>query len=227
MAVKVQRHLQKIKAAHDRHKKKVLTAFHKIRKHPGCYKPGFKPSRAAVPKSMPKMPKNLNARGAGLWGWVKNRWTDVKKLFNAHKHKILEEGKKLASAYVKKQGARVRDYAVGRARDVAQRVHSRAETHVRNYVKRGEDKVRQIGNKVDNTINKYLPKGSGWVSATLNRGRRVAPRYGQTRQAQGSRSKNLSRFGQAVAGWGSRMIGGLARNVSRAVRSRVARRKNN
>ena len=199
MAVKVQRHIKKITAAHARHKKKVCAAFHKIRKDARFYKPGKAPSKAAMPKSIPRQPAALNAKGAGLWSFVKRGWGHVKKLFHSHK---------------------VRDYAVSRAREVASRVHQKAEAHVRSYMKKGEDKVRQIGAKVDSTINKYLPKGSGWVSDIRNRGRRSRQMGGASRGwggQQGQATAPLSRFGRAVSNFGGRMIGGLARSVGRAV----------
>lgn len=222
MAVKVARHIKKITAAHGRHKKKFLAAFHKIRKDGRFYKPGKVPSKAAMPKSIPKMPSSLNAKGAGLWNFVKRGWSHVKKLFHSHKDKIIAEGKKQVGAYVRKHGAKVRDYAISRAKEVASRVHKRAEAHVQSYIKKGEDKVRQIGSKVDSTIDKYLPKGSGWVSDVRNRGRRSRQMGGSSRSwgGQATATAPLSRFGRAVSSFGGRMLGGLARSVGRAVMSR-------
>ena len=221
MAVKVARHVKKITAAHGKHKKKVLSAFHKIRKDPRFYKPGKTPSRAAMPKSVPKQPTGLNVKGAGLWKFVKRGWNHVKKLFHSHKAKILAEGKKQVGAYVRKHGAKIRDYAMDKARDVASRVHQRAQAHVQSYIKKGEDKVRQIGSRVDSTIDKYLPKGSGWVSDIRNKGRRSRQMGGSTRSWSNQPSAPLSRFGRAVSGFGGRMLGGLARTVGRAVMSRA------
>ena len=225
MAVKVQRHIKKITAAHGRHKKKVLSAFHKIRKDARFYKPGKAPSKAAMPKSMPRQPAGLNSKGAGLWSFVKRGWTHVKKLFHSHKDKIIAEGKKQVGAYVRKHGAKVRDYAIGRAKEVASRVHAKAEAHVRSYIQKGEAKVRQVASKVDGTIDKYLPKGSGWVSDMRNKGRRSRQMGGSrgwgSQSRQGAATAPLSRFGRAISGFGGRMIGGLARTVGRAVMSRA------
>jgi hypothetical protein len=205
MAVKhVQTHLKKIQSHHARHKQKVLAAFHKIRKHPGSYKPGFKPSKAKAPKSIPRQPAGLNKKAAGLWSWVKKGWSHVKKIFDAHKGKIYAEGRKLVGAYVREQGSRVRNYAVSRAREVGTRVHNRAEHHVRSYVEKGENKVRQIGSKVDSTIEKYLPKGSGFF---VIGGRRRGL----------SRQQARARTGAAPI-FAGKMLGNLARAVGRARR---------
>lgn len=219
MAVKTTRHVKKITAAHHRHKRKFLSAFHKIRKDARFYKPGKAPSKAAMPKSMPRQPAGLNAKGAGLWSFVKRGWGHVKKLFHSHKDKIIAEGKKQVGAYVRKHGAKVRDYAIGRAKEVASRVHQKAEAHVRSYIKKGEAKVQQVASKVDSTIDKYLPKGSGWVSDIRNRGKRSRQMGGSSRSWGGQRTATapMSRFGRAISTFGGRMIGGLAKTVGRAV----------
>ena len=82
-----------------------------------------------------------------------------------------------------------------------------------------------MASKVDGTIDKYLPKGSGWVSDMRNKGRRSRQMGGSrgwgSQSRQGAATAPLSRFGRAISGFGGRMIGGLARTVGRAVMSRA------
>lgn len=51
----VARHIAKIASHHKAHKQHFLKVFHVIRRHPGAYKAGYRPSRAAAPKSLPRI----------------------------------------------------------------------------------------------------------------------------------------------------------------------------
>ena len=176
-------HHKRLNAHHKRHKKRLLKVFHKIKSHPGCYKPGYKPKRGRVPKSLPRKPSGLNQRGSGLWDHVKKAWHWVTGQAKKHgkalyaegkKHAkvagkaLLDEGKRRVTAYGKKALAQGSAWAKGQAQAVGQNMRNKVE----GYVKRADDKITSVADKVDSKLSKYtggvgampgkvLKKGSG------------------------------------------------------------------
>ena len=176
-------HHKRLNAHHKRHKKRLLKVFHKIKSHPGCYKPGYKPKRGRVPKSLPRKPSGLNQRGSGLWDHVKKAWHWVTGQAKKHgkalyaegkKHAkvagkaLLDEGKRRVTAYGKKALAQGSAWAKGQAQAVGQNMRNKVE----GYVKRADDKIKSVADKVDSKLSKYtggvgampgkvLKKGSG------------------------------------------------------------------
>ena len=186
-------HHKRLNALHKRHKKRLLKVFHKIKSHPGCYKPGYKPKRGRVPKSLPRKPSGLNQRGSGLWDHVKKAWHWVTGQAKKHgkalyaegkKHAkvagkaLLDEGKRRVTAYGKKALAQGSAWAKGQAQAVGQNMRNKVE----GYVKRADDKIKSVADKVDSKLSKYtggvgampgkvLKKGSG-ISAKQRAARR-------------------------------------------------------
>ena len=115
---------------HKAHKQVVLRILHKIRSHPAFFKPGYAPSKAAVPKSMPKQPAGLNAKGAGFWSSVKKGFNWIKGHFNKHKGKIYEAAKKHGAAAAKHVGSRVLDAGKRAGKQVVDRAIQVAERNV-------------------------------------------------------------------------------------------------
>ena len=186
-------HHKRLNAHHKRHKKRLLKVFHKIKSHPGCYKPGYKPKRGRVPKSLPRKPSGLNQSGSGLWDHVKKAWHWVPGQAKKHgkalyaegkKHAkvagkaLLDEGKRRVTAYGKKALAQGSAWAKGQAQAVGQNMRNKVE----GYVKRADDKIKSVADKVDSKLSKYtggvgampgkvLKKGSG-ISAKQRAARR-------------------------------------------------------
>jgi len=184
-------HIKRIQRHHKRHKKKLLTQFHRVRTHPSCYKPGYKPFKGKAPKSLPRQPKGLNKRGAGLWSSIKKGWhwltghvkkhtKDIRAEVAKHAKEVgkelLDEGKKRATAYGK--AALNKTAAWGKRQGAALAAKGRA--HAEHYIKKADDKINSIASKVDSTVSRYtgegtmpgttLKKGSGYVMTRFKRG---------------------------------------------------------
>ena len=160
-------HVKRIQAHHKRHKQKLLRLFHKVRTHPGCYKPGHTPYRGAMARvSVPRKPKGLNKRGSGLWSALKKGWSTVKS--HAVKHtkaigrEVLRQGKQL--------GRQVYNEAKGRAKAYGSRLASQAgawgkrqldaagtklRNHVEGYIARADAKVNSLARSVDSAVSSY------------------------------------------------------------------------
>jgi hypothetical protein len=174
-------HKKRLDAHHKRHKKRLLKVFHKIKSHPGCYKPGYTPRRGRVPKSLPRKPSGLNAKGSGLWDHVKKAWHWVtgqakkhgkalyeegKKHAIKHGKVLLEEGKRRATEYGKQALARGSDWAKGQAQAVGQNMRNKVE----GYVKKADDKIRSVADKVDSKLSKYTGGVGAMPGKTLKKG---------------------------------------------------------
>ena len=155
-----QRYIGGITRRHQQHKQSILKLFHKIRSHPAFFKPGYLPSRAGVPKSIPKKPAGLNAKGSGFWDHVKKGWSWVKSKFHQHKGKVYEAAKKHGMAVgsrLLEAGKKAGSQAVNRAIEVAER-------NVEHYTAKAEAKLQGLADRAEAKIASYdRPKaGSGW-----------------------------------------------------------------
>ena len=174
----VARHIRALTQHHKRHKGHFLKVFHAIRRHPGAYRPGFRPSRAAVPKSLPRKPNGLNKEASGLWDWAKKGWSWVKSKFNQHKGKIYEHAKKHASAAAAHVGSRVGDAAKRVGSRVVDKISAVADRNIEHYVDKAENKLESLGKKAEAKIAKWDKKkvdhmpgksGSGVAGVLRNR----------------------------------------------------------
>lgn len=171
-------HLRRIKAHHKRHKKRLLGLFHKIRQHPGCYKPGYGPKRGMkVPKSVPRMPRGLNKRGAGFWSAVKSgtSWlaskgkqaakavgSEVVKHAKAQGRALYAEGKRAAIGYGRRQVTRAQNWGKAQVDAAGQRVR----TTVTRHLNEAQRKIDGIASRVDAGVSGYTgagKQGSGWL----------------------------------------------------------------
>ena len=175
----VKPHLKRVKAHHKRHKKKLLQLYHKVRQHPGCYKPGYGPKKGArVPKSQPRQPAGLNKKGAGLWSGIKHAWNwltghgkriakDVGKEVAKHAKiqgkALLEEGKKRAISYGKAQLARGTQWAKDQANAAGNRMRKKVEKHLSD----ASNKVEAVASKVNSAVSKYSGATSGMPGRTV------------------------------------------------------------
>jgi len=171
MAIKAQfrkRYIVNITKRHKQHKQAMLRVFHKIRSHPACYRPGFKPSRAGVPKSIPKQPAGLTKRASGFWGTMKKGWSWVKSKFHAHKGKIVEAAKKHGAA----AGQRLMAAGGRVASNLADKAISVAESNLNHYTSKAENKIQSLANKAEAHIAKFdKPKqGEGWLGDKIRGG---------------------------------------------------------
>ena len=171
MPIKVvfrRRYINGITKLHAQHKQQVLKILHKIRTHPAFFKPGYQPSRAAVPKSMPKKPAGLNAKGSGFWSSVKKGWSWVKSKFHAHKGKVVEAAKKHGAA----AGRRLMAAGGRAASNLADRAIGDAERNIEHYTNKAESKIQGLANKAEAHIAKYdRPKtGEGWLGDKIRAG---------------------------------------------------------
>ena len=202
-------HLRRVKAHHKRHKKKLLQLYHKVRQHPGCYKPGYGPKKGArVPKSHPRQPRGLNKKGAGLWSGIKSAWSwltghgkkiakdvgaEVAKHAKIQGKALLEEGKKRAISYGKAQMERGTQWAKDQASAAAGRMRTKVEKHLSD----ASSKVEGIASKVNSAVSKYtgasndMPgrtvgakKGEGWLGDRFRAG---VGRFGRAVWRRGTR----------------------------------------
>ena len=176
MPIKVQfrrRYITGLAQRHQAHKQVVLRILHKIRSHPAFFKPGYSPSKAAAPKSMPKQPAGLNAKGAGFWSSVKKGFNWIKGHFNKHKGKIYEAAKKHGAAAAKHVGSRVLDAGKRAGKQVVDRAISVAERNLDHYTSKAEKKLQSMADKAEFHISQYdrppTKKGSGVARQTVRR----------------------------------------------------------
>ena len=170
----VKRHIALIKKHHLGHKRNFLQVFHAIRRHPGAYMAGYRPSRAAMPKSLPRKPAGLHKEASGLWDWAKKGWSWVKSKFNAHKGAIMDQAKKHASAAARHVGSRVGDAAKRVGSRVVDKIQAVADRNIEHYVDKAEGKLESLGKKAEAKIAKWDKKkvdhmpgktGSGVIGA--------------------------------------------------------------
>ena len=153
---------------HKQHRQAMLRIFHKIRSHPNCYRPGFKPSRAGVPKSFPQQPAGLTKKASGFWGTMKKGWSWVKSKFHAHKGKIVDAAKKHGAA----AGKRLMAAGTRVASNLADKAIGVAERNLEHYTSKVEGKIQGLADKAEAHISKYdRPKtGEGWLGDKLRAG---------------------------------------------------------
>ena len=103
-----------IEKQHRAGQKSITVTFHKLRKHKGSYKPGFKPITG---KSMPsKVPKGFTKEAAGIFGVLTKKGSIIKKLLSSTKSKIFD--------HVKQHGKDIaKDVAKASAGFLAKRAH--------------------------------------------------------------------------------------------------------
>ena len=143
------RYIVGIQNRHKQHKQQVLRIFHKIRSHPACYRPGYNPSRAGVPKSIPRQPAGLTKKAAGFWSTMKKGWSWVKSKFDKHKGAIYEAGKKHATAAAKHVGTRLYDAGKKAGKQVVDRAIQVAERNLEHTQKRSKIKLRLLPTKLN------------------------------------------------------------------------------
>ena len=171
MAIKAafrQRYIVGITKRHAQHKQQMLRVFHKIRSHPACYRPGFKPSRAGVPKSIPKQPAGLTKKASGFWSTMKKGWSWVKSKFHQHKGKIVDAAKKHGAA----AGRRLIAAGGRAASNLADRAIGVAESNLAHYTSKVENKISGLASRAEAHISKYdKPKqGEGWLGDKIRAG---------------------------------------------------------
>ena len=162
MAIKVQfrrKFIVGITNRHKQHKQRVLQIFHKIRTNSAFFRPGFKASKAAAPKSIPKQPNGLNRTGAGLWSSVKKGWSWIKNKFHKHKGAVIEAAKKHGSAV----GARLLAAGKTVGKQLVNRAVQVAERNVAHYTAKAESKIQSLANKAESKISQFdrSKQGSG------------------------------------------------------------------
>ena len=174
MAIKAQfrrQYIVGIANRHKQHRQAMLRIFHKIRSHPNCYRPGFKPSSAGVPKSIPQQPAGLTKKASGFWSTMKKGWSWVKGKFNQHKGKIYEAAKKHGTAAAKHVGSRLYDAGKKAGKQAMDRAISVAEANIDHYTSKAETKLQGLADKAEFHISQYdkPKKGSGMASDIINR----------------------------------------------------------
>ena len=196
-------HIKRIKAHHKRHKRHLLKLFHRVRTHPGCYKPGYTPKRGRVPKSLPRKPAGLNKRGSGFWSSIKKGWSWLTGQAKKHGSAALSEVKKQAvtqgkilAAEVGKRGKSYIKSSLAKgsewAKQQAAAAGAKARAHVEGYIAKGDAKVRSIANKVNKGVSKYTggtKEGSGWLGDKI----RSSFRGGLGRFARGVIRRGMGR----------------------------------
>ena len=204
-------HVRRIRAHHKRHKKKLLKLFHKVRQHPGSYKPGVRPRRGAVPKSLPRKPAGLNKRGAGLWSSIKSAWHWITnhKVVKDMKKEVVTHAKKQASALAKEAKDRAVSYGkaqIDRGAAWAKRQGAAAASRVRGKV---EKHLSDVTNKVEGVANKVDKAVSSWTGASDDMpGRSVGAKKGSGIRRiarQWGTGQNLKRWAGAAARAGARI----------------------
>ena len=179
--LKVAHHLKRVKGHHKRHRKRLLKLYHKVRQHPGCYKPGYGPKRRAkVPKSLPRTrPRGLNKKGAGFIDGIKSAWKwltghgkkiakdvgkEVAKHAAVHGKALMEEGKRRAVEYGKAQVGRVTEWGKGQLAAAEHKIRKKVEKHISD----ASNKVESIANRVNKGVSKYTGQTTGMPGRTVS-----------------------------------------------------------
>ena len=172
MSVKyVRPHIQRMKKFHEQHKKQILQIVHAIRRHPGAYQPGYKPSRASMPKSFPRKPAGLHKEASGFWDFAKKGWEWVKGKFNKHKGAVIDHAKKVAVRTAGRVASRVGSAASRVGNRVIDKIEQVAENNIDPYVSKAEDKIDSMGKRAEAKLQKWdkPKKGSGVIMDSLAR----------------------------------------------------------
>jgi len=172
-------HHKRLQAHHKRHKKHLLKLFHKVKSHPSCYKAGYFPKKGRVPKSLPRKPSGLNAKGSGLWDHVKKAWHWVTGQAKVAGKALLEEGKRRVTAYGKQALSQGSAWAKGQAQAVGQNMRNKVE----GYVKRADAKIKSVADKVDSKLSKYTGGVGAMPGRTLKKGSGVSVKQRAARMA--------------------------------------------
>ena len=201
---------------------------------------GYRPSRAAMPKSLPRKPAGLHKEASGLWDWAKKGWSWVKSKFNQHKGAIMDQAKKHASAAARHVGSRVGDAAKRVGSRVVDKIQAVADRNIEHYVDKAEGKLESLGKKAEAKIAKWDKKkvdhmpgktGSGVIGDMMGAYRKRATRARQSgaktppwmlRQMMANAQRGMT-IGQAT-GLGRRKTPGVfsrkfKRRTSAAVRA--------
>ena len=175
-------HVRRVKGHHKRHKKRLLQLFHKVRSHPGCYKPGHRRHRGKAPKSLPRKPKGLNKRGSGLWDHVKKAWNWISG------HKVVQDMKNEVVKHAKATGSELanqyKDQAVSYAKGQMDRgkvwVKRQADAAITKVKKKADKHISDAQNKVEGVANKIDKFVSAYTGATDDQmpGRTVGTKSG-------------------------------------------------
>ena len=137
---------------HKYGQKRITLLFQKMRKHPGSYKPGFKPSAAKVPKGITK-------QAAGIFGLLTKKSAALSKLYGVAKQKI--------SGHLRKHGVDIaKDIGKAAASVIVQRLKRKVDSHADSYKKRSGAHLDTVGKRVDKFIGQYLT-GSGVKRAAV------------------------------------------------------------
>ena len=180
-------HIRRIHKHHKRHKKRLLTQFHRVRTCPACYKQGVSPYKGGAPKSLPKTPRGLNKKGAGLWSSIKKGWhwltghvkkhtKDIRAEVAKHAKQVgselLEEGKRRATAY----GKSAMDKGSAWAKRQGAALAAKGRKHAESYIKAADQKVNSIAKRVDAAVSKVTGEGS--MPGTVKKGSGMKKGYG-------------------------------------------------
>ena len=149
--------VSRLQRDHKAGQKRIMMAFQKLRKHPDCYKPGFKPSGSGM-----KIPKGVTKQAAGIFGLLTKKSDILKKLFAGAKQKVI--------AHVKKHGIDIaKDIGKASAGVIAKRLLQRKrqlESHVNSYKKRAATHVDSAESRVHKFIKQYA-QGAGLKRAAV------------------------------------------------------------
>ena len=185
-------HIRRIKAHHKRHKKHLYRLLHRVRSHPGCYKPGYRPKRGKVPKSIPRKPAGLNKRGSGLWDNIKAGFSKLFGLAKKHtkgvRAELTKQGKAALGELGKEAKARLSEYgqragAAGKEwlKGQAKAVGGRMRNHVEGYITKGDNHLRSLATKIDKGVSKYTGGVGAMPGRTLKKGSGLFGRGGRGR----------------------------------------------
>ena len=190
-------HVRRVKAHHKRGKKKLLQLFHKIRRHPGCYKPGYHHHRGKAPKSLPRKPKGLNKRGSGFWDHVKHAWNWITghKVVKDMQKEVVKHAKETGGKLVKEYGDRAVSYGKSQMDRGEVWLRRQADAALHKVKSKADKHINDLGNKIEGTTNKIDKFVSGYTGATSDMpGRTVAAKKGSGWAGAAGRIARFPRF---------------------------------
>ena len=146
---------------HKYGQKRITMLFQKMRKHPGSYKPGFKPSGSGM-----KVPKGVTKQAAGIFGLLTKKSGILKKLFGVAKQKVVQHVRKHGADMAKDVGKAAAGLLAKRIQRLLKRGKQQVQSHADSYKKRAGIHLDAVESRVGKFVGQYLT-GSGVKRAAV------------------------------------------------------------
>jgi len=153
--------LKRLARDHKVGQKRITMSFQKLRKHPGSYKPGFKPSGSGM-----KVPKGVTKQAAGVFGLLTKKAAVLRQLYGVAKQKVVAHVRKHGADMAKDVGKAAAGMLAKRMQRVLKRGKDKVQSQVDAYKKRASTHLDAVEGRVGKFMGQYLA-GSGVKRAAV------------------------------------------------------------